>query len=154
MVSPYLQSPYLDFQAYRHDQSQGCVQWREPGCWKGFYHCIIFLSLYDFVIIAWFFHHSKVFLHDFHRMPPNPIKDIKLNLASMCGSNGLMSTLTPTERPVQILQSQKSDFSCKFSNQTNQILGANPIIRRRKHILGANLSIRQIKFLVQIQKSL
>ena len=31
------------------------------------------------------------------------------NLASMCGSKGLMSTLTPTDRPVQILISENQN---------------------------------------------
>ena len=53
------------------------------------------------------------------------------NLASMCGSKGLMSTLTPTDRPVQILMSENQNgHHCNaliqlFVDYTAIILGYN-----------------------------
>ena len=49
-----------------------------------------------------------------------------VNLASMCGSKGLMSTLTPTDRPVQILISENQMQLC--GGYTAIIWGYNTVI--------------------------
>ena len=134
-----------------------------------------FLSLYDFVIIAWFFHHSKVFFAWFSSDAPQSHKryktepgeyvrlewvDVHTNSNRTAGAN---PTITKIRFQLQILQSDKSDFGCKSYNQkkktyfgcksfnqTNQIFGPNSKIIMTVIVKLKNAPKKSLQLKVQV----